>query len=83
MPETKYGWFLYANEKGELRNECPKLTQSWQDLIDYSQTISDGMPELLLKKPHLVLLLIYIYPHRFNEESARLLLNKLLPPRPG
>lgn len=71
-PENLCDFYRWRNEEGKNRTESPTLTEEWEGLRALASD-SDGerIPPAIKKLPILVLLFLFVYPHRMNAEILR------------
>lgn len=68
----KWHFFLRRSKSGTQKVSSPNPTQDWNKLRD-SALESEGkcIPNLLINEPIILLLILWIYPHRVNSQIVR------------
>jgi hypothetical protein len=71
IPNSKWEFCVWRAHKGELKSRFPEKTQSWNELVKLSnQGDTSLLPNLLIQKPHLLLLQLLVFPHRISPRTT-------------
>jgi hypothetical protein len=77
--EEKWQFFKWRCESGHLKRVMCKHTKNWDDLKQEAfESSGECIPDVLKKRPILLLLMMIVYPHRMNSEIIRWLDTELL-----